>query len=189
MRARNLLLLGAPGAGKGTQASRLAKDLGAPQVSTGDILRAAVAKGSELGRRVQAVVERGDLVGDDIVVAVARERLAREDAQGGFILDGFPRNVAQAEALDEMLAERGARLERCVALMVDEEGVVARLLRRAEIEGRSDDTEETIRNRMSVYREQTEPLLEHYREKGVLAEVPGMGSVEEVSEAIQEAIS
>lgn len=189
MSARRLLLLGPPGAGKGTQAQRLVEKLGVPQISTGDMLRAAVAAGSEVGRQAQAIMERGDLVSDEIVVAVARERLGAGDARGGFVLDGFPRTLGQARALDRILADQGARLERCIALVVDEEAVVARLLKRAEIEGRSDDNAETIRQRMKVYREQTEPLVAHYRALGVLAEVDGMGSVEEVSERIQEAIA
>ncbi len=189
MTARRLLLLGAPGAGKGTQARFLVERLGVPQISTGDMLRAAVAAGSEVGRQAEAIMERGELVSDDIVIQVARERLAEDDARDGFVLDGFPRTTAQARALDELLAESGARLERCVALVVDEEAVVQRLLKRAEIEGRADDNEETIRNRMAVYREQTAPLLDHYRAQGVLAEVDGMGSVEEIAKRIEEAIS
>ncbi len=188
MTARRLLLLGAPGAGKGTQAKLLVERLGIPQISTGDMLRAAVAAGTEVGRQAGALMERGELVSDDIVIEVARERLAEEDARTGFVLDGFPRTVAQAEALDGILAEFGSKLERCVALVVDEEAVVQRLQKRAEIEGRADDNEETIRNRQRVYREQTEPLLAYYRARGVLAEVDGMGSVEEISKRVEEAI-
>jgi len=188
MTARRLLLLGAPGAGKGTQAQRLVEKLGVPQISTGEMLRAAVAAGTEVGRQAKAVMDRGELVSDEIVVAVARERLAEADALDGFVLDGFPRTVAQAQALDGILSELGSRLERCVALVVDEEAVIERLLKRAEIEGRADDNEETIRNRMQVYRSQTEPLVAHYREQGVLVEVDGMGSVEEVAERLQGAL-
>jgi len=181
-------MLGTPGAGKGTQAKLLVKRLGVPHVSTGDMLRAAVAAGSPVGKRAQAVMQRGELVSDEIVVGVARERLGEPDAARGFVLDGFPRTVGQAEALDAILGAAGAALERCIALVVDEDAVVQRLLKRAEIEGRADDNEETIRNRMSVYREQTAPLLDHYRAAGVLVDVDGMGSVEEVGERVQGAL-
>ena len=189
MTARRLLLLGPPGAGKGTQASRLVSQLGIPQISTGDMFREAVAAGTDLGRQLKQTMDRGELVSDEIVIAVTGERLDREDAGEGFILDGFPRTVAQAEALDGLLEGMGTKLERCVALVVDEEAVIQRLLKRAEIEGRSDDNEETIRNRMRVYREQTEPLVAYYRERGVLAEVDGMGGIEEVARLIQGALA
>jgi adenylate kinase len=189
MSARKLLLLGAPGAGKGTQAARLARKLEVPQISTGEMLRQAVSSGSELGRRVQDTMDRGELVSDSIVIEVARERLSQPDARRGFVLDGFPRTVAQAEALDRMLAELGSRLERCVALAVEEDALVERLLGRARIEGRSDDNEATIRKRMHVYGEQTAPLLDYYRRRGVLAEVDGMGSIEEVEKEIGEALA
>ncbi len=189
MTARRILLLGPPGAGKGTQAQLLIDKLGVPQISTGEMLRAAVAAGTEIGRKAQAVMERGELVSDDLVVAVARDRLSEEDARGGFVLDGFPRTVAQAEALEGILGDLGTRLDRCLALEVDEEALVARLLRRAEVEGRSDDNEETIRNRMRVYRDQTEPLVAHFRAQGILVEVDGSGSVEEIAGRIQEALA
>jgi adenylate kinase len=189
MSARKLLLLGAPGAGKGTQAARLARRLEVPQISTGDMLRQAVASGSELGRRVKETMDRGELVSDAIVIEVARERLSLSDAKRGFVLDGFPRTLAQAEALDRILGELGSRLERCVALSVEEEALVERLLGRARIEGRSDDNESTIRKRMRVYGEQTAPLLDYYRRRGVLAEVDGMGSIEEVEKEIGEALA
>lgn len=189
MSARRVLLLGAPGAGKGTQAGRLVEALGVPHVSTGDMFREAVAEGSQLGRRAESYMKRGELVPDDVVVGLAGERLDRDDARKGFVLDGFPRTVGQAEALDEILAGLGERLERCVALVVDDEAVVKRLLRRAEIEGRGDDNEETIRTRMRVYRDQTAPLLDYYRQRSVLVEVDGMGSMDEVEERVWEALA
>lgn len=189
MTATRLLLLGPPGAGKGTQAARLVEQLGVPQVSTGDMLRAAVAEGSEIGKQVKAVMDRGELVSNEIVTSVARERLTQDDARDGFILDGFPRTVEQARALDTLLDELGHKLERCIALIVDEEALVQRLLKRAEIEGRPDDNEETIRNRMQVYHEQTAPLISHFRDRGVLVEVDGMGDIETVAAAVQGAIA
>jgi adenylate kinase len=153
MTAPRLLLLGPPGAGKGTQAERLVRTFGIPQISTGDMLRAAVKAGTEVGRQAQAYMDRGDLVPDEVVIGVAEERLRQPDAAKGFILDGFPRTAAQAEALDAMLGRLGVKLERCIALRVDEDELVERLTRRSAIEGRSDDNEETIRNRMKVYRE------------------------------------
>ena len=189
MSAKRLLLLGPPGAGKGTQAARLVEELGIPQVSTGDMLRAAVAEGSEIGKKVKAVMDRGELVNDAIVIGVARERLSQNDTREGFILDGFPRTVAQAEALDGLLEELGQKLERCVTLTVDEDALVQRLQKRAEIEGRADDSEETIRNRMRVYREQTEPLVAHYEGLGLLRRVIALGTVDAVEKRIEEALS
>jgi len=188
MSATRLLLLGPPGAGKGTQAARLVEALSIPHISTGDMLRAAVAAGTEVGRKAKALMDAGELVGDDVVIAIARDRLSEEDARKGFILDGFPRTLVQAEALDAMLDELGTPLERCVALTVDAEPVVQRLLKRAEIEGRADDNEETIRERMRVYDEKTAPLLAYYRERGLLVEVDGMGSVDEVHGRLREAL-
>jgi adenylate kinase len=189
MTASRLLLLGPPGAGKGTQAKLLVERLDVPQVSTGDMLRAAVASGSEVGKRAQGYMDRGELVPDEVVIGVAEERLAQPDAEKGFILDGFPRTAAQAEALDRLLERRGMPLERCVCMVVAEDELVQRLLKRAEIEGRSDDDEETVRNRMRVYREQTAPLIDHYRGLGVLREVDGVGSVEDIASRIERALA
>jgi adenylate kinase len=189
MGARRMLLLGPPGAGKGTQALRLVAKLGIPQISTGDMLRGAVAAGTEIGRQAQGYMDRGELVPDAVVIGVAEERLSQSDAESGFVLDGFPRTAAQAEALDTLLEGMGTKLERCVAIDVDEDSLVTRLLGRAQIEGRSDDSEETIRTRMSVYRAQTAPLVDYYRKRGILAEVDGLGSVEEVAKRIEEALS
>lgn len=187
MSATRLLLLGPPGAGKGTQAELLVAELGIPQISTGDMLRAAAAAGTAIGKQAQGFMQRGELVPDEVVISVAGERLAQPDAEKGFILDGFPRTAAQAGALDRLLAEADVTLERCIAISVDEEELVARLLKRAEIEGRADDNEETIRNRMRVYREQTEPLVSYYRASGILVEVDGRGGVDEVAARIAEA--
>jgi adenylate kinase len=188
MSARRMLLLGPPGAGKGTQAQLLVERLGIPQISTGDMLRAAVAADSELGRRAKPYLDAGKLAPDEIVIGAAEERLGRADAKRGFILDGFPRTAGQAEALDGILRRQGCSLERCVALTVDEGELVKRLLRRAELEGRSDDNEAAIRTRMREYRDKTQPLIHYYRSRGVLREVDGLGSVEEVARRILQAL-
>jgi adenylate kinase len=189
MTARRLLLLGPPGAGKGTQAKRLEEGLGVPQISTGDMLRAAVASGSAVGREARAHMDAGRLVPDAVVIGVAEQRLRQPDAAKGFILDGFPRTGAQAEALDGLLEKLGVELERCISIEVDEDELVKRLLRRAELEGRSDDNETAIRTRMEEYRRKTQPLVDHYRASGVLAEVDGMGDVEAVARRIREALA
>jgi adenylate kinase len=163
--------------------------LGIPQISTGDMLRAAVAAGSEVGKRARAFMEAGKLVPDEVVVGVAEQRLAQPDAKQGFILDGFPRTAAQADALDKLLPRLGVSLERCVSLTVDEEELVKRLLKRARIEGRTDDNEQTIRTRMQVYRESTAPLVAYYRARGVLREVDGEGDVAEVAKRIEQALA
>ncbi len=188
MSARRLLLLGPPGAGKGTQAKILVDALGIPQISTGDMLRAAVAADSAVGREAKGYMDAGELVPDSVVIGVAEERLGQDDAANGFILDGFPRTAAQAEALDDLLGRIGTKLERCVALVVEEDHLVARLLKRAEIEGRSDDNEESIRTRMAEYRKKTEPLVAYYRDRGVLTEVSGLGEVDEVAGRVSDAI-
>jgi adenylate kinase len=188
MTATRLLLLGPPGVGKGTQAQTLIEELSIPQISTGEMLRAAVAAGTPIGRDAKGYMDRGELVPDDVVIGVARDRMAQEDARRGFILDGFPRTVAQAAALDGILGDLGVKLERCVALTADEDVLVKRLLLRAEQEGRADDNEETIRTRMRVYHEQTAPLVAYYRERGVLAEVDGVGEIEEIATRVREAI-
>lgn len=187
--ATRILLLGAPGAGKGTQAAFVVERLGVAHISTGDMLRQAVADQTEIGKKAKAVMDSGKLVSDDIVIAIAEERLSQPDAKKGFVLDGFPRTKAQAEALDALLAKLATPLERCVAITVDTEAVVQRLLKRAELEGRADDNEETIRERMQVYDNQTAPLLEYYGNGGILATVDGMGTVEEVSERVETALS
>jgi adenylate kinase len=189
MKPRNLLMLGPPGVGKGTQSARLAARMGVPHVSTGDLLRAAVAAGTALGREAKAFMERGELVADAVVIGVATERLSRPDAKSGFVLDGFPRTLAQADALDAELARLGTKLDCCVSLVADEKVLVARLLDRAGIEGRTDDNEATIRKRMRVYQEQTEPLVARYRRAGSLREVDGVGTIEAVERRIEEALA
>ncbi len=189
MSATRILLLGAPGAGKGTQAAMVIERLGIPHISTGDMLRKAVADETPIGLEAKAVMDAGKLVSDEIVIAIAEERLSQPDAQKGFVLDGFPRTRAQAEALDETLGRLHNPLQCCVAVTVDTEAVVARLLKRAELEGRADDNEETIRERMRVYDAQTAPLLEYYSGKGILSEVDGMGTVEDVAARVEAALS
>jgi adenylate kinase len=189
MTARRLLMLGPPGAGKGTQTQRLVEKLGVPQISTGMMLRDAVDAKTAVGLEAKEVMARGDLVSDDIVIAVAEQRLAAPDARRGFILDGFPRTPGQAAALDSMLARLGTPLERCIALSVDEDEIVRRLLRRAEIEGRNDDDAETVRKRLKVYQAQTEPLIAHYSKQGIVRAVDGNASVDEVAKRIEEALS
>ena len=184
MTSTRIVLLGAPGAGKGTQATLLAKSLGVPHISTGDMLRAAVAAETPVGLEAKAVMDAGHLVSDEIVIGIAEERLKEDDATRGFILDGFPRTLAQAKALNELLERIGSRIDCCLAIAVETESIVERLLKRAEIEGRADDNEATIRERMRVYDAETAPLLDFYSSLSLVREVPGMGSVDEVSQAM-----
>jgi adenylate kinase len=159
----NILLLGPQGSGKGTQAKRISAEYGIPHIATGDMLRAAMEQGTELGRRVKPIVDAGDLVPDELMVELIRERLGQDDAREGFVLDGFPRTMPQALALDAMLREIGRELDVIFALHVSEEVCIERLLNRAVEEGRSDDTPDAIRRRLRRYYEETEPLIEHYR--------------------------
>lgn len=179
-----IVLLGAPGSGKGTQGARLMADHGIPQISTGDLLRAAVAAGSPLGLKAKAAMDAGELVADDVVIGMIRERLAEADAAEGFILDGFPRTRPQAEALDRLLADIGKPLERVVHLDVDQDEIVTRLMAR----GRADDNEATIRNRMNVYAEQTRPLLDFYAAQGKLVTVVGVGDIDAIYARIEAAL-
>ncbi len=184
------ILLGPPGAGKGTQAVRLVEGCGIPQLSTGDMLRTAVAAGTPIGLRAKEIMERGDLVPDDIVVGIVAERITQDDAKNGFILDGFPRTVAQAEAFDAMLAKRGLRLDGVIEFQVDEDALVRRIETRAAetlARGepvRKDDNPEVFKTRLAAYRAQTAPLSNYYRQKGTLKSVDGMRPIDEVTREI-----
>ncbi|MEN3265926.1 adenylate kinase [Pseudonocardia sp.] len=179
-----LILMGPPGSGKGTQAKVLAGRLGVPTISTGDIFRASVAGGTELGRKAQQYIDAGEYVPDELTNAMVRERLAEDDTRSGFLLDGYPRTLDQVAVLDELLAAQDRRLDAVVELEVDPEELVQRLLRRAELEHRSDDTEEIIRRRLQVYTEQTLPLIEVYAERGLVIPVDGAGEMHDVSQRI-----
>lgn len=183
-----LIILGPPGAGKGTQAAKIAEKFGIPAISTGDIFRANIKNETPLGLQVKEVLASGGYVTDDITNAIVRDRLFEDDAEQGFLLDGFPRTAAQVETLDAILAEHGHELEAVLELTVDDEAVVQRLLKRAEIEGRADDTEEVIRERQAIYRRETAPLTEVYSTRGLLVQVDGMGSVDDVFTRISEAL-
>jgi adenylate kinase len=184
----NILLLGPQGAGKGTQGKLISAEYGIPHIATGDILRTAMAAGTELGSKVKPIYDAGGLVPDDIMIELIRERLCADDAAGGFVLDGFPRTAVQAEALDEKLEEIGRPLSVVLEFQIPEEVAIERLTRRAEEEGRADDTPDSIRNRLRLYHEQTEPLIEHYRARGNLVGIPADRPVEEVFEDIQKAL-
>jgi adenylate kinase len=209
----NIILLGPPGAGKGTQAQRLQQDCGMVQLSTGDMLRAAVASGSELGKKAKGIMEKGELVPDDLMVGLIEDRIARPDCAKGFTLDGFPRTEAQAQALDRMLAKTGRKLDRVVEMEVDEKALTERIVgrytcakcgtgyhdkfKKPKVEGvcdvcgsrqftrRKDDTAETMKTRMVAYRAQTEPLLPYYAARGVLRKVDGMAAMDEVNRQIR----
>ena len=211
-----IILLGPPGAGKGTQAQNLIRDYGLVQLSTGDMLRAAVKSGSEIGKQAKAVIDSGALVSDEIVIGIVRNRIAQPDCANGYMLDGFPRNLTQAKKLDEMLASQNEQIDKVVELCVNDTAVVARIAGRRfhmasgrsyhiefnppKIEGkddetgeplvqREDDKEDTVEFRLNTYHEQTSPLVEYYREKGVLGSVDGMGTPDEIYSRIKEALA
>ena len=184
-----LVLFGPPGAGKGTQAARLSERLGVPAISTGDIFRANIAGGTELGRKVVEYTSKGALVPDELTDELVRDRLAQPDAVDGFLLDGYPRNLAQVAALDGMLADAGTPVDAVVEITADADAVVGRLLKRATIEGREDDTEDVIRHRLDVYAEQTAPIAKVYADRGVLVQVDGIGELDEVTERLLRAIA
>ncbi len=184
MSEMNLLLMGPPGAGKGTQAQYLVKRYGIPQIATGDILREAAASGSPLGVEAKQIMARGDLVPDEVMIPIVEERLGRGDCEPGFVLDGFPRTPPQARALDAMLARLGRQPLQAVVLLVPERELLQRILSRGE--GRADDNEETLRKRLEVYQQETRPVVEHYR--AALVEVDGTGSIEAIGERLVSAL-
>jgi adenylate kinase len=179
-----LIIFGAPGAGKGTQAVRIAASLGIPAVSTGDIFRYNIKNETPLGLQVKEILASGAYVPDEVTNAIVRDRLDQPDAVDGFLLDGYPRTKAQVAELDEMLSSRGRSLDLVLELTVDTDEVVQRLLKRAEIDGRADDTEDVIRHRLKIYDEETAPLAALYQERGLLRQVDGMGEMDEVTERL-----
>lgn len=183
-----IIVLGAPGSGKGTQGALLADRLGVPKIATGDLLRAAVRDRTPLGVEARSFMDRGLLVPDEIILGLIEEVLRSPEAQDGVIMDGFPRTLAQAEAVEGLLADRGSRIDRVLLIDVPEDELVKRMLGRARAEGRSDDTPETIRKRLAVYGEQTAPLIRYYEERGLLTTIVGLGTVREVADRVNEAL-
>ncbi len=183
-----LIIMGPPGAGKGTQAKYIADHFGIPAISTGDIFRANVSKGTPLGVEAAKYMDAGDYVPDEVTNLMVRDRIDEEDANPGFLLDGYPRTLAQVEELDGMIKHTGHALDAVVVLTVNDDEIVQRLLQRAQVEGRADDTEDVIRRRQELYTEQTEPLIDVYRSRGILIEVDGMGEVDEVTSRIFDAL-
>lgn len=184
----NLILLGAPGSGKGTQGVLVADRLGIPKVSTGDLLRAAVRDATVLGQQAKGYMEQGLLVPDEIVLGLIEEVLESPDAQHGILMDGFPRTIGQAEAVDRLLADRGRSVDRVPVIDVPEEELVKRLLGRAAEQGRADDAPEAVRKRLVVYEEQTAPLIAFYDDKGLVVKIDGMGSIDDVAERVRESL-
>ena len=180
-----IVLLGAPGSGKGTQANLIKESLGIPHISTGELLRAAVEAESPLGVEVKVFMDAGDLVPDDLVLGLLEERLGKDDAQPGFILDGYPRNLIQAEALDVVLARLDVPLDEAIQIDVDYERIAERIAKRAQQEDRSDDTAEVVKNRLEIYEEQTAPVVRFYDSKGILSQVYGVGTIDEVFQRLR----
>ena len=187
--ARRLLIVGPPGAGKGTQAVRVAEELSIPAISTGDIFRANVSGQTELGVLAKSYMDKGEYVPDSVTNDMVRSRLAEDDAQDGFLLDGYPRTLDQVEALDGMLEELGTSLDAVLLLVVETEEVVGRLVERGKAQGRSDDTEETIRRRLEVYAEQTAPLIDVYEKRDLVRRVDGMASIDDVTASLRKALT
>jgi adenylate kinase len=183
-----LILMGPPGAGKGTQAKTIGDHFGIPAISTGDIFRANVSEGTELGLEAKRYMDAGEYVPDEVTNLMVRNRIDEDDAKPGFLLDGYPRTLQQVEELDGMISFTGHKLDAVVVLTVNSEELVQRLLQRAKTEGRADDTEDVIRRRQEVYSEQTEPLIGVYRERGLLIEVDGLGEIDDVTKRIFEAL-
>lgn len=179
-----LLIVGPQGSGKGTQGVRIAEAFGIPVVSTGDIFRANIKNNTELGQKVKAITDAGNLVPDEVTSEIVRDRLSQDDAQGGFLLDGYPRNLAQVTHLDEFLSGRGEALDAVILLDVPREESLARLTLRAEKEGRSDDTEEAIAKRLDIYEKETAPIIGRYEERGIVDRIDGTGELDEVTERI-----
>lgn len=179
-----LLIMGPQGVGKGTQAALLAEHYQIPAISTGDIFRYNLKNQTDLGKKVQAFIDKGELVPDQLTNSIIKDRLAMEDAQQGWILDGYPRNAAQVEALDQMLAELETPLDKVLALQADRQVLMDRMTKRAEIEGRSDDTPDVIARRLDVYAKETKPLLDIYKDRGLLLEINGVGQIDQVSKTI-----
>ncbi|MCH6231755.1 adenylate kinase [Microbacterium sp. CFH 31415] len=183
-----LLIVGPQGSGKGTQGVRIAEAFGVPAISTGDVFRAAVAEGTELGSQVKAIIEAGDLVSDELTSAVVRERLSQDDAEVGFLLDGYPRNVTQVMHLDEFLEGRGEELDAVIELSVPRDESIARLSLRAQEQGRTDDTEEVIANRLAIYERETAPILGVYGARGIVVQIDGVGSLDDITARIISAL-
>jgi len=179
-----VVILGPPGSGKGTQAAMLVEHLNVPHISTGALLRGATKQGTELGLQAKSIIDKGDLVPDEIMLGIVEERLGQEDVANGFVLDGYPRNVAQAKSLDVMLERLEKPVEEAIHIDVDPEIIIERIANRAKLEGRSDDTEETVRNRLRVYAEQTAPVADYYEDSGLLTRVWGHGEIEEILQRI-----